>query len=516
MVTGYFYGTATFGAGEDNETDLISAGSYDIFVAKYDASGVLQWAKKAGGTSDEYGERIATDGSGNSLVTGFFHETTTFGAGEDNEIVLTSAGSYDIFVAKYNASGVLQWAKKAGGTSSDYGRGIATDGSGNSLVTGSFYGTATFDAGEDNEIVLTSIGMKEIFVAKYDASGALVWAKKAGGISTDRGYGIATDGSGNSLVTGSFIGTATFDAGEPNETDLISAGNTDIFVAKYSPDGTFYAPTEYPYVIISGYVKYSNNDPIEGVEIAFSNSGLTATTDVAGYYERFITKGWGGTATPSLTGFYFSPGSRTYSSIQTNMPNQDYIGEKDHITISGYVRDGSNIGVEGVNVSFSNGGATVITSESGYYVSSFTNGWGGTSTATKDGWAFTPVSYTYPVVTSNLTDQDYVGIDLTLAVNDILESLPTEFALLPAYPNPFNPSTTISYGLVNDSHVNIDIYGITGQLVTTLQNRQQTQRWHSVVWNGTNKHGEQVPVGIYLSRIATDNEVRTTKLMLLK
>ncbi len=273
---------------------------------------------------------------------------------------------------------------------------------------------------------------------------------------------------------------------------------------------------EYKYIIISGYVMDGGNNPIEGVEIEFSNSGLKATTDINGYYERFINKGWTGTSMPSKEGWGFTPTHYDYSSVSTNILNQNFTAEKDHVLISGHIRDNDNLGVEGVEVVFSNGGATVTTNATGHYSSSFTNGWGGTSTATKDDWTFSPASYTYSSVTSSLTDQDYVGTDLTLAVNDYLNSLPTEFLVLPAFPNPFNPSTTIRYGLDTDSYIIVDIYDITGQLISTLYNNNQTQGWHSVIWSGTNQYGEQVPAGLYFSRIATDNEFKTTKLMLLK
>jgi hypothetical protein len=65
----------------------------------------------------------------------------------------------------------------------------------------------------------------------------LLWAKQAGGTAYhDWGHGIATDGAGNSLVTGSFAETATFGAGEAHETSLTSTGRSDIFVAKYGPE----------------------------------------------------------------------------------------------------------------------------------------------------------------------------------------------------------------------------------------------------------------------------------------
>ena len=216
-VTGDFAGLVTFGA-----ITLTSAGSDDIFVAKYDASGNVLWAKRAGGTSSDGGTGIATDGSGNSYVTGDFAGSATFGA-----ITLTSADSNDIFVAKYDALGNVLWAKRAGVTSEDFGHRIATDGSGNSYLTGSFTGSATFGA-----ITLTSTGSDDIFVAKYDASGNVLWAKRAGGTSFDGGDGIAADRSGSSYVTGNFTGSATFGA-----ITLTSAGSEDIFVAKYDASG---------------------------------------------------------------------------------------------------------------------------------------------------------------------------------------------------------------------------------------------------------------------------------------
>ena len=134
----------------------------------------------------------------------------------------------------------LVWAKRAGagGASFDQGLGIAVDGSGNSYVTGHFVGSATFGPGETNETTLTSAGFDDIFVAKYDASGDLVWAKRAGGTSVDQGSGIAVDGAGTSYVTGVFVGSATFGAGETNETTLTSAGSFEISVAKYGPPPT--------------------------------------------------------------------------------------------------------------------------------------------------------------------------------------------------------------------------------------------------------------------------------------
>src|SRR5262249_24301705 len=138
------------------------------------------WAKRAGGTAADQAYGIAEDSSGNSYVTGFFSGTATFGPGEANQTLLTSAGGTDIFVAKYSTSGELVWVKRAGGTGADQANGIGVDSSGNSYVTGLFNGSATFGGGEANQTVLTSAGGTDIFVAKYNSDGTLAWAKKVG------------------------------------------------------------------------------------------------------------------------------------------------------------------------------------------------------------------------------------------------------------------------------------------------------------------------------------------------
>jgi len=79
---------------------------------------------------------------------------------------LTSAGGYDLFVAKYDTNGTLAWAKQEGGASNDYGDGIAVGGNGNIYVTGDFSGSATFGG-----INLNATGWSDVFVAKYISGG---------------------------------------------------------------------------------------------------------------------------------------------------------------------------------------------------------------------------------------------------------------------------------------------------------------------------------------------------------
>jgi len=206
-------------------TPLFSAGGFDVFVAKYDVRGELLWARQAGGPGDDQAYGIATDGVGNSILTGRFMGTAGFGG----DYITSEGGSVDIFLAKYDASGEVVWVKQAGGTDEDQGFSVATDGIGNILVTGRFRGQADFDSTQK----YSAGNSADIFIAKYDLNGNLVWVKQAGGMGHDEGLGIAADAQGNSFVTGRFEGEALFET-----TTLISTeASDDIFIAKYDVHG---------------------------------------------------------------------------------------------------------------------------------------------------------------------------------------------------------------------------------------------------------------------------------------
>ena len=245
VLAGTFEETMTFGAGEVNETELASAGLQDLFFARYDADGVLAWAKRAGGVETEQGSTIASFADGSFVASGHFQGTATFGPGEANETELAATPEIvpenvptDIFIARYNSDGTLAWATSAGGPEWDTSRGIAALSDGSSVVTGQFRNTATFGAGEVNETQLTNDGLGDIYVARYDKDGLLIWAKRAGGESSDIGNDIESFADDSIVVAGRFEGTATFDAGEVGETQLTSLGATDIVVARYNPDGS--------------------------------------------------------------------------------------------------------------------------------------------------------------------------------------------------------------------------------------------------------------------------------------
>lgn len=218
-IAGEYQGTASFGT---TTITSVSNNNYDIFLAKYTHDGTLAWVQSAGGSTYDGASSIAVDATENVYITGSYSGTATFGS-----TATTSTGFYDIFVAKYNSSGVLQWVQSAGGSEYDYGNSIAIDGTGNAYITGRYNGTATFGA-----ITKTSVGADDIFVAKYNGSGAVQWVQSAGGITNDNATSMALDVSGNIYITGDYSGTATF--GTINKT---AVGGHEIFVAKYDSVG---------------------------------------------------------------------------------------------------------------------------------------------------------------------------------------------------------------------------------------------------------------------------------------
>ena len=123
------------------------------------------------------------------------------------------------------------WPRAFGGPERDTAQGIAVDSQGSSYVIGHFQGSSTFGT-----VPLAGAGLTDVFVAKLDPRGQVVWARAFGGPGADEGHAIAVDASGHLLATGSFSGTVDFDPGA-GRTELASAGGSDAFLLRLTPDG---------------------------------------------------------------------------------------------------------------------------------------------------------------------------------------------------------------------------------------------------------------------------------------
>ena len=329
--TGNFSATVDFnpGAGTYN---LTSAGQADAFVSKLDANGNFVWAKRIGGTSDNFGVSIVPDGDGTLYFAGSFTGTVDFdpNAGTHN---LTSAGSYDISVSKMDADGNFLWAFRLGGISNDRIEGLVTDGIGAIYITGMFSDTVDFDpgAGVSN---LTSTGAEDIFIAKFDSSGNLIWAKSMPGAETllggNRGNELAVDLSGNIYTIGTFTDTVDFNPGA-GVYNLSTGSSTNIFISKLNSNGNFVWAKS-----------MGGNDGDMGSDIGIDTLGNVLSTGSfngtgdfdpgpatynltsAGYWDNYISKldangnfvwakAMGGTATDNSYGVALDPSGNVYT-----------------------------------------------------------------------------------------------------------------------------------------------------------------------------------------------------------
>ena len=250
-------------------------GNYDAFVTKLNSTGSgLVYSTYLGGGNYDYGWGIAIDGSGNAYVTGYTLSTNypiTAGA-----FLTTFGGNYDAFVTKLNSTGSgLVYSTYIGGGGSEYGRGIAIDGSWNAYVTGNTQSTDyPITAGAFQTTF--SGGSWDVFVTKLNSTGSgLVYSTYLGGSDFERGEGIAVDVSGNAYVTG--VTTSTnYDITAGAFQTTFGGGTYDAFVTKLNSTGNG--------LVYSTYLGGSDFERGEGIAVDVSgNAYLTGNTGSINY-----------------------------------------------------------------------------------------------------------------------------------------------------------------------------------------------------------------------------------------
>jgi len=238
---------------DDDGCEPINEEDCDLFVAKYDGDGELEWARRGGGPSLFDGAlSVATLGDGSAVLTGLLgYDSSTWASfdGATPEEVTLNEGGRRLFIARYASDGTIVWVRTDGGGEEGASDAETIAAAGDSIVlAGRFYGTSTFGTGDDNEVELDSNGSEDIFLASYTSDGSLAWVKRPDGNheNEDGPSGLIPDKldldareDGSSLLTGYFMGTITFGLGEPEETvlDSVDQGENDMFVAAYEPDG---------------------------------------------------------------------------------------------------------------------------------------------------------------------------------------------------------------------------------------------------------------------------------------
>ncbi len=166
--------------------------------------------------------------------------------------------------------------------------------------------------------------------------------------------------------------------------------------------------------VISGRITLPGGTALLGVKLEFSGSGEPGYTytDDHGDYTHTVTHGWSGTVTPSKDGYKFEPPFYDYAPVGDNKAGRDYTADPDSLYISGRVTDGSDTGVENVNLALYSGGSTTTDKKGGYVLDEVTAGWSGKVTPQKSLHEFSPKDVDYTNVTKSKYRQDYTaGMD---------------------------------------------------------------------------------------------------------
>lgn len=292
-------------------TNLSSAGSRDVFVAKYTATGSLVFAFRIGSTGNDAAVSVATDASGNIYVSGWFRGTVDFDPSSTNTANLISNGEStgtdndfggDAFLVKYNNNGEYQWALNVGSTSIyDTGGKVFIDSNGDVLWSGSFTGTnVDFNPSSSTTNALSAAGVTESYLAKYTAAGSYVWAKRFGGATVVNCAvrDIVIDNANNIYVVGHFDGTIDLNPDPSTTNNFTSNGCGDFYVVKLNSSAQYVwgfniggSNCDYPWAM---GIDASNNIYITG-QLASSNADFnpgvaTNTLSASGGTDMFVAK----------------------------------------------------------------------------------------------------------------------------------------------------------------------------------------------------------------------------------
>ena len=263
-LTGFFQGTVDFDPSGTTQ-NLTSSGNGDIFLAKYDPLGNYLWAISMGSSEFDEGKSIALDNNGNIYLAGRFRQTVDFDPSA-NTNSLTSNGDSDGFVAKYNSAGDFEWVFQLGGTGAEEPFDINFR-NGQLVISGQFQQSVDFEPNGGGQI-LTSAGAADIFVAAYNENGDYQWAIRIGGTSGESCYGMDTDASGNTYITGFFSNTVDFDPGV-GTANFTSTNNADAYLCKLDNAGA------YQWAIPLGGTGFFSND---GRDLTVDGSGNVTIT----------------------------------------------------------------------------------------------------------------------------------------------------------------------------------------------------------------------------------------------
>jgi len=502
-VTGAYTDGASFSG-----VVLSALGPQDIYVAKYDGSGDLLWIRTGNGVNptgngNHTGMGVDTDSLGASYVTGVFGGTTSF----DTTVV---TGNADVFTAKYDAAGNVQWVKQGVGWST--GHSIATSPGGDSYIVGEFLGSVSFD-----DTTLVGLPGNPVhtqgFVVKYNAAGDLQLALhlKATTASTFLlSRGIALTPAGGFVVTGLFDGSVAI--GD----SLLTSTSADMFVASFDAAGTFEWATVYQ-LFLDAAVLDRMQVATDAAGNIYATTGERDFADAALLTLKFSPSGqllWENKVSDPLTEIYandivVTPDGVSYVTGEFyGFPpfcDTTLVYQGRDMFIVSYDTDGNCLDllhVGGAIGGGQRGRAMDLGSDGSVFVA------GDAYTVLPMGWLNVWLGPEENFFLAKLSGTPSAASDPARALAQV--------ELHQNYPNPFNPVTTIGYTLASEIDVRVDVFDPAGRHVRSLLDKRMPAGSHTIDWDGTTDAGMEAATGVYFYRIRAGLFTSTRKMVLVK
>lgn len=430
------------------QTPYIDDSTFDVFTTCYDEDGTVLWARSAGGQWHDNARGIACDGLGGAYVLGtFLSSEIVF-----DTVSLTNTGNVDLFLARYDANGSVQWARNARGTGQENAWSLVVDSDDRVYIAGSYQSpTLEFDA----HVLTNTSDNFDLYVAKFDPSGRVLWALSATGQEWDEATALAIDREDNIFLAGHYSSdTLSFDT-----THLVLSNNEqsniDMFLVKFDQDGCV------------GWATGSS-----GAAWVYPQSASVWNMDRIAITGSFTGNNFGDTEQ-----FGIWP-------ITTH-------GSYDILLVT-YDVDGSPLSAEnygGTDMDF--GQAVCRNKEGDLFLGAFFS----SDTLSMGSTTLYNDHFNKMLIAKRLSSS-------TLVPGRMPGNGPVaERIVVRSTPNPFADWTSFSYRLEGDEHVRLAVFDLQGRLVCVLVDRFQRGGEHTVIWKCRDVGRSEPPSGAYIGRL---------------
>lgn len=326
-------------------------GASDGFLAKFNTNGGRIWSTYFGGLQNETILGADVDNQGNVFVTGRTSSSNNiaFSAyqpipGEDIE------QSDDAFLAKFNPNGGLLWSTYFGGSGSDLARDVAVDANGNAYITGNTRSpnNISLNGHQNTPQINVNALNTDAFLAKFSATGNLLWGTYYGGSRNDNGLGVTTDALGNVYISGATESTNNIFFNGFQST--FPASGSSCFLVKFDEDGTrlwgtYFSGTSADLQSFAVFARSCATDSEGNVYIA---GRTNATSGVA--FQGFQNS-YGGSSVDGFLAKFDPSGNRIWASYlggsQSDVLDDIHVDNAGQIYVCGSTTSPNNIFFQG-------------------------------------------------------------------------------------------------------------------------------------------------------------------------